>query len=432
MNMKKPWPHWFFHVVLVGIVLVLSSTGVPHDIYAAEADWRNLMIPGGFGVCSHFTDVQPGEMEMLAATGIKWIRTDFAWGETELEKGIYDFSEYDRLMASMDKYGIRGYFILDYGNRLYDRGTAPRTDEGRAAFARWAAAAAKHFQGHNIIWEMYNEPNIGFWKPRPNVGNYIKLAIAVGKAIRTEAPGEMYIGPATSEIDMNFLEACFRAGLLEYWDAVSVHPYRQTPPETVLPEYEKLSKLITEYAPVGKQVPIISGEWGYSVAWQDYDEARHGKYLPRQWLTNIAAGVPISIWYDWHDDGQDQNDEEDNFGMVAYPYYEGIEPVYDPKPAYVAAQTLTRILSGYEFVKNIIPNDQELESRFVLQFERNGQIAIAAWNSTDGQTEEVKLLIPPGNYRMTGYLGSDLGSRHVNEEGLTLELTDTPVYITVQ
>lgn len=369
---------------------------------------------------------------MLASAGVKWIRMDFIWADTERAPGKYDFSAYERLVASMEKHGIRGYFILDYGNPWYDGGVAPHTYEGRAAFARWAAAAAKHFQGHNVLWEMYNEPNIGFWQPKPNVGDYIKLATAVGKAIRREAPGEIYIGPATSQIDMNFLEACFQAGLLEYWDAVSVHPYRQTTPETVLPEYETLSKLIAKYAPSGKQIPIISGEWGYSAAWPNYGEARQGKYLSRQWLTNIAAGIPISIWYDWHNDGPDPNEPEHNFGMVAHPYHEGREPVYDPKPAYLAAKTLARALNGYKFIKHLIPNAENIENSFAIQFEKNGKIAIAAWYAKNGQSKEVTLLIPPGNYRLTDYSGSHLGSRNVDQEGLTLELTDAPMYIIAQ
>lgn len=36
-------------------------------------------------------------------------------------------------------------------------------------FAHWAAAAAQHFRGRGILWEMYNEPNIRFWRPEPKV-----------------------------------------------------------------------------------------------------------------------------------------------------------------------------------------------------------------------------------------------------------------------
>src|SRR3989442_4646158 len=126
-------------------------------------------IPEGIGVNIHFTDPKPGEMKMLAAAGFRWVRMDFYWQRTEVAKGRYDFTPYDRLMNQLDQYNIRALLILDYANKLYDDGVAPYTDEGRRAFAQWAAASAQHFRGRGILWEIYNEPNIGFWTPHPSV-----------------------------------------------------------------------------------------------------------------------------------------------------------------------------------------------------------------------------------------------------------------------
>jgi len=153
------------------------------------------VLPEGLGVNIHFRDPRPGEMKMLAGGGFRWVRMDFTWSLTEKERGKYDFGPYDRLTAALGPHKIRALFILDYANNLYDKGLSPHTDEGRTAFARWASAAAKHFKGRGILWEMYNEPNIRFWKPRPNVDHYVRLAIEVGKAIRRAAPEEAYIGP---------------------------------------------------------------------------------------------------------------------------------------------------------------------------------------------------------------------------------------------
>jgi hypothetical protein len=174
------------------------------------------------------------------------------------------------------------------------------------------------------------------------VTQYAALARATGEALHDAGllgpKGEAYIGPATSTIDLTFLEACFKAGLLEFWDAVSVHPYRQGTPESVLDEYHALRRLIAKYAPKGKEIPIISGEWGYSSAWQKFDEEKQAKFLPREFLSNLAAGVVLSIWYDWHDDGTDPKEPEHHFGLVHHEYHAGRTPVYDPKPAYLAMQ----------------------------------------------------------------------------------------------
>jgi hypothetical protein len=392
---------------------------------AAVAARPGPAVPEGLGVNIHFTDAQPGEMDMLAAGGSRIVRMDFAWGGTEREKGRYDFSAYDRLMMALEPRGIRALFILDYSNKLYDNDLSPCSDEGRAAFARWAAAAAVHFQGRGILWEMYNEPNIFFWRPKPDVAQYAKLALAVGKALREAAPGEAYIGPASSTIDLPFLEACFKAGLLDYWSAVSVHPYRQTPPETVEAEYAKLRRLIDQYAPAGKAVPILSGEWGYSSAWSGVDDAKQGKYLPRQWLTNLACDVPVSIWYDWHDDGQDPKEGEHHFGTVAFPYQANRTPPYEPKPAYLAARTLTKELAGYRFNKRLAVGGPEDR---VLLFTKGPDVCVVAW-TTAAQPHVVVIPASLGAFVVTGHTGDVQPALAAGSRGLEVMLTDAPQYL---
>ncbi len=307
----------------------------------------------GLGVNIHFTDPQPGEMEMIAAAGFKWVRMDLFWSDTERAKGKYDFSAYDRLLAALDKQKMHALLILDYGNPLYGdpHETQPFTDragmdEFRAAFAKWAAAAARHFAGRGCIWEMWNEPNgTSFWQPAPNVAEYIALAKATAAAMRQAAPGEALIGPATSGIDFDFIEACCQAGLLADWAAVSVHPYRQSDPGTVAVDYRRLRAMIAKYGPPGKIIPIISSEWGYSTAWKTLDEAKQAQYLTGEFSANLASGIPLSIWYDWRDDGDDPANAEHRFGLVRRPYHAGRDPVYEPKPAYAAMKALAVLLA---------------------------------------------------------------------------------------
>jgi hypothetical protein len=205
---------------------------------------------------------------------------------------------------------------------------------------------------------------------------------AVGAAIRKAGPEETFIGPASSTVDFKFLEPCLKAGLLEYWDAVSVHPYRQKAPETAAEDYRRLREVIAKYAPAGKAVPIVSGEWGYSSAWGKYDADVQGKMLPREFLTNVMNGVPVSIWYDWHDDGPDPKEGEHHFGTVLNPYHEGRTPPYEPKPAYLAAKKLATELGGYRFAKRIdVGNAAE---DYVLAFSngRNNAQKLAAWTTS--------------------------------------------------
>src|SRR4051794_12065442 len=417
----------FAHCVLAIVMSALATRAGPAD----RALPRPGVVPDGLGVNIHFTDPRPGEMEMLAGAGFRFVRMDFGWGGTERNRGEYDFAEYERLLAALDRHGIRAVFILDYSNRLYDVGLSPHTDDGRAAFAHWAAAAATYFKGRGVIWEIWNEPNIKqFWKPQPSAHDYAKLALAAASAIHAAAPGELVVGPATSRVDFKFIETCLSAGLLEHWSALSVHPYRQEDPETAAGDYGKLRDLMAKHAPPGvperrPMPPILSGEWGYSSGWKNFDEARQGKMLPRQFLTNLSEGIPVSIWYDWHDDGTDEKEAEHHFGTVHYEYHQGRDPVYDPKPAYRAAKTLTTTLKGYHFASRVMVGTAD---EYVLRFEKGSSFKLVAWTRS---TESKSVTIPPsaapqGKYTALGHTGDALPQVESGSEGLKLTLSDAP------
>jgi hypothetical protein len=388
----------------------------------------SAVVPDGLGVNIHFTDARPGELEMLAAAGFHWVRMDFSWGGTEQRTGNYDFSAYDRLVAALEVQKLRALFILDYGNPLYEANDAVATEAGRRAFARWAAAAAVHFQSHGILWEIWNEPNGSFWKPQANAEDYAALALAAAKAIHAAAPGEAVIGPATSGVDLPFLETCFQAGLLNWWDAVSVHPYRQSGPESAEAEYQKLRELVARYAAKGKTIPILSGEWGYSSAWQNFDEATQGEMLAREWLVSLANGIPLSIWYDWHDDGTDPREPEHHFGTVANEYHAGVNPVYQPKPAFLAARTLTSVLRGFQFGKRLAlgnPDD------YALLFRQGGELRLAVW-TTSPTPQAVTILSSPCEFEVITHTGDRGETVQADEKGLRFTLTEAPRYLLAQ
>ncbi len=434
---------WLFLAVMVPIQAKAQN---PRRVFISpnRAALPTVAVPEALGVNIHFTDAREGELEMLAAGGFRVARMDFAWDSTEKTKGVYDFSAYDRLVKGLEAHQVQGLFILDYSNPLYDEGLSPYSDAGRMAFANWAGAAAKHFKGHKILWEMYNEPNGGFWRPKADVQSYIKLALATGQAIGRDAAGECYIGPGVSGMDFDFMEACFKAGLLQMWSGVSVHPYRQSNPESVNDEYRRLRLMIEKYKPKGKTIPILSGEWGYSSAWRDFNDELQGKYLPREWMTNLMNGIPVSIWYDWHDDGTDPKEPEHHFGTTNNQYFAGRTPVYDPKPSYVAAKTMTQFLGGFRFNKRLALNSAD-DYLLVFSQDRPNPFAdpheirsgpplpsdytskLAVW--TTGQAHEITIPVSAGTFKVVGYLGEAQPNATATATGLKIRISDTPLYL---
>ncbi|MCE9626261.1 MAG: cellulase family glycosylhydrolase [Deltaproteobacteria bacterium] len=356
-------------------------------------------------------------MKKLADSGVKWIRLDLLWEPTEREKNTYDFSSYDRLVQVLDQHDLKAMFIFAYGNPLYDGGMAPYTDEGRQAFARWAAAAAKRYAGKGYLWEIWNEPNAAmFWRPKPNAKNYSLLTLAVSRRFREAGLTETLIGPASSGVDLNFIKTCFKTGLAQDWGAVSVHPYRRwLLPETAGISYSRLENLIRKFRPEG--LAILSGEWGYSSVEFGLDEETQGKFLARMWLFNLASGIPLSIWYDWRDDGDDPHNHEHHFGLV--------RKDLQAKPAYLSAKTLTEELRGFRFVSRRSTGGSR---DYLLEFSRGKESRWAVWTSSP-KSHQVLISGLSGRFQATDFDGKTIRILTASEKGLEVTLRDGPQYL---
>lgn len=410
--------------------IVVLSAGV-HGTEIPE-----LRIPETVGVNIHFTRGHERDLDLIAAAGIKVVRMDFVWAGIEQKKGEYDWSAYDELTGNLEKRGLRSYYILDYSNPLYEERVvsrnpvtgkeqkdvaSPQHPESVAAFARWAGAAAERYKGRRVIWEIWNEPNISFWKPKPDVQQYITLALATCKSIRAADPDALIVGPATSELPLEFLEQFFKSGVLEFLSAVSVHPYRNysKAPETALHEYEKLRALIDRYATAGrKKLPVLSGEWGYASHTKGVPLEVQANFVIRQQLVNLFAGVPVSIWYDWKNDGTDPDEREHNFGLVTHEL--------EPKPAYVALKTMTSELRGFSIVRRV---NVGTEDAFVfLLANADGKERLAAWSGKEPRAVKVPSHVS-GAGTVTIVDAQGAKETRTIERPLQLDLRSRPIFV---
>jgi len=415
--------------VLASVSLALSLTiSADNRSNACAGCWAALadapLVEESLGVNIHFIDPKPGEVKMIADAGFRWVRMDFIWEVTEPERGRYDFSRYDRLLQQLDEFHLRALFILDYGNPLYTNGKSVRTPEARGAFARWAVAAAKHFSGRRIIWELFNEPNNQmFWPPQPDANEYNALAREVGREFHSTVPNEQLIGPAVDAKDLNFLGSYLDGRSHEWWSALSVHPYRQTNPETAAADYARLREMIGKASSDG-DLTIISSEWGYSSAWSRMNEERQAIMLTRQFFTNLANGIPVSIWYDWRDDGTDPDEGEHHFGLVRHEYRNSASP-YEPKPAYLAAKTLTTMLRSFRFQQRLDAGGPE---DYVLRFVSGNESRMVVW--TTSQTPR-QITIPKlsGQFSITPVTGGKGTRIKSAQDSLTIGISASPVYL---
>ena len=297
----------------------------------------------------------------------------------ESQKGQYNFWTFDRLLEQMTEKDVHPLFILDYGNPLYGGG-AVRTEESRAAFARFAAAAAARYKGMGVAWELWNEPNLeNVWPPKPNPYEYMQMVIEAATAMRLEDPDAYIIGPGVSTVDFPYLEACIKAGLLRYVNAVSIHPYRSENPESAQEEFARLTALIQKAQPEEKPVALVVSEWGYNSVALKNDEQAQARYLARTFLFNAYAGVYFTIWYDFRNDGPDSGNSENTFGLYRY---DG-----SPKPAVEAARKLEQQLSGRRFSRRLPSQSKDYLLEFV---DGRNKPCVVAWTTGKDHEQQVE------------------------------------------
>jgi len=374
-----------------------------------------FVIPDCLGVNIHFIGREQKQVDQIARAGFRFTRMDFFWHNIEKTRGEYDFQAYDELVETLASRDVRTIFILDYNNKFYDNGVSPYTDEGRFAFAAFAKAAAAHFRGKGVLWEIWNEPNLTqFWHPAANVEDYVKLAKVVYPALKEGDPDCTVLAPALSGWDYDFLESAFKLGLLECTDVVSLHAYGARIPDDAAHYYSAVRRLIAKYSPKGRSYPIISGEWGYSSC-HGLSVEGQAEFLVREFLTNTMSGCRLSIWYDWHDDGPDPDENEHHFGTVFLDFTE--------KPAYLAMQTLVNELRGYSFtVRLALDSDQD----YLAVFRNGDDYRIAAW--TTGEPHTVSIPMDGEAVEVVSLLG-ERESIVVGSGAIDLELTGAVQYI---
>ena len=426
-------------LVLGGLIVSFAAFQNSPSAKALAGQIPEPIIPSAVGVNIHFVTGHEHDLDLIAAAGFRFIRMDFGWAGIEQKKGQYRWSEYEELLANLDKRGIRPVFILDYSNPLYEEQVtstnplthqshqttaSPQHPESVAAYAAWAAAAAKHFHGRHVLWELWNEPNIDFWSPKPDVHQYTAMALAACKTIRQADPEATIIGPATSGFPWDFLRTFLSSGVLDYLDAVSIHPYREPrrSPETATADYQKLRGMIEQHAPSAKKekIPILSGEWGYSSWERGVSPETQANFLVRQQLVNLLNGVPLSIWYDWKNDGTDPKENEHNFGTVTSDL--------EPKPAYAAVKALTRELNGYRIARRQqLPNDQDY---LLVCTNSSGSTKLVAW--TTGETHLITIAISGNLQSISGTTrnGEKFTPRFEGEQ-CQLSLEGAPAYLTL-
>jgi len=281
--------------------------------------------------------------QMARDAGVKWSREDFSWGRIERQRGQFDWTYYDNLLACARRNGITVYAIVGY----WTGWTKPYTSEGIEDYVRFLKVMVQRYKKEIKQWEIWNEPNIFFWDGPKDL--YAQLLTKSYAAIKETDPAAQVLGLSTAGIDQKFISRMLE--LKAPFDILTIHPYRShLNDQAFIEDLKKVSDLVK--LPDGTRRPVWLTEMGWATHTphntlrQDFAPntlRAQAELIARSYLCAIVSGVePRTFWYDFRNDGDDPIYFEHQMGIV----YDD----FRPKPAYLAYAALTRALRGKRLV----------------------------------------------------------------------------------
>lgn len=305
----------------------------------------------------------------LAQLGVKWARVQTGWARTETTPGKFDFAWLDAIIDSLRRLGIEPWFNLTYGNRLYTPeardesavGWAPIGGEAvEKAWQRFVRAAAEHFRGRVRHWEIWNEPTEGwFWKPgKPSPEGYVDLVKRTAPEIRAAIPDAVLIGGALSGMPTDYLKRALDAGLAQYVDKISYHPYQLVPEKDYEPRVRKWREMLASHKPSPAlwqgECGCPSEQGGVGALWNHrWNESRQARWLLRRTLNDLRLGLELisyfhlvdQLKYSWASGPEsDPTAKKQKSLKASFGLLRGED--YSPKPSYYAYQALCNLFDA--------------------------------------------------------------------------------------
>ncbi len=330
--------------------------------------------------------LRKSDLSLAKAAGMEFVRTDYNWDYSEKPdaKGTYTFDQRDQLASwdatvrDISEQGMQTQLVMGYNNDAYtDPNTGKASNEGslkgiakgeagtndRNGFANWAAATAAHFQGKNVIYEIWNEPNYSFFWQKPDGVAYAQLVDKTIRSMRAvDANAEITTGGVWTS-NPSWIRDAVGAGALALRPGFGLHPYRAIPEGllgTAAESDPSDINMAALRAIIGKDVAVYNTEDGYSSygqqfyhdtwrgLWDGYDGATNGHSDKgrqeqavlgmRKYLVNWAVGAKTFTWYDLRDDSTNATDLESNFGML--------DTAGQPKPVYVGLKNVMKFTNA--------------------------------------------------------------------------------------
>lgn len=298
-------------------------------------------------------------------------------------------------------------------------------EEGLTAFAKeYAGAVATNYAGQTShYYQMTWEPVIpqGFKGTPAQLVQFYKSSYA---AIHAADPKAVVMGPTLFADSKALISNLWSAGLGQYLDAVSMHPYTTFPPEAANLVSNVRTQMQMAQAATGKNVPFVGTEHGL----QSGTVGELNEALGNIRTTLILLGEGFKFDFAFYIADFWTKDPTDNTGT--YGYYWNLDPNINygtdkigPKPAVPAFSAMTYLLDG-STSSGTVSNLSGTQIGY--RFERDGTTVLALWDYQSSST--VTLPISAATVKVCNWMGT-CTTTAVSGKKLTVNLGSSPIYI---
>ncbi|GAA1462083.1 cellulase family glycosylhydrolase [Williamsia maris] len=352
---------------MVALVVLLGACGqqppegpresvVASPAAAAPTPLARVGVGGGNLLLLADDDVLRRSLASMNDLGIDLLRLDLAWPILEPAPGLWNWAPVDRVVDAAKSYGIEVLGILDYtpGWASDDPTSISQRPSSAATYGDFAGRVAEHYAGRIGTYEIWNEPNGGFFfRPGPDPAFYTAMLASAYRAIKAADPDTTVLGGAVatavdSDTTMNgrkFVSAMYAAGAGRYLDALSVHPYSYpgsysadpTNAESAMRMVADMYSIMRRHGDGAKK--IWATELGFPTEGElPSDPGEQSDVVIEsigQWSQLSFAG-PIVI-HELRDRAEGTGDKEDAFGLMRTDFTP--KPLYDSIKRLVAHRT---------------------------------------------------------------------------------------------
>lgn len=168
-----------------------------------------------------------GSFNAVRSAGIKWLREDFKFSDIYIESGRFNFSKYDSLLVKAKKNDIHILPILE----AYDNELLPKHKhltplyKHLEVWREYVRATVQRYHESIKYWEIWNEPDGGFWKPAPNAEQYVSMLKIAYEEIKKIDPSCQVMVGGLCLWNTDFIKSMYHAGAKGHFDLIAVHPY---------------------------------------------------------------------------------------------------------------------------------------------------------------------------------------------------------------